>query len=72
MDLTVIFGVQPPFAHKNRQKLQEKIIKDKIKLPTYLTSDAHTLLKGVSVPYTFLSFHAYGGIISRAPSILFC
>jgi hypothetical protein len=40
--------MQPPFAHNNKQKLQEKIIKDKIKLPTYLTSDANNLLKGVS------------------------
>ncbi|KAH6555379.1 hypothetical protein KP509_1Z260700, partial [Ceratopteris richardii] len=38
---------QPPFTHKNRQKLQEKILKDKIKLPNYLTSEAHSLLKGL-------------------------
>ncbi|KAH9301500.1 hypothetical protein KI387_013083, partial [Taxus chinensis] len=37
---------QPPFTHNNRQKLQDKIIKDKIKLPSYLTSEAHALLKG--------------------------
>lgn len=74
MDITAIFCVQPPFAHNNRQKLQEKIIKDKVKLPGFLTSEAHNLLKGVSVPYTFNpSFHAYVDIISRAPSLLlFC
>lgn len=38
---------QPPFAHNNRQKLQEKIIKDKVKLPAFLTSEAHNLLKGL-------------------------
>lgn len=38
---------QPPFTHKNRQKLQQKIAKDKIKLPPYLTSEAHALLKGL-------------------------
>ncbi|XP_057852311.1 serine/threonine-protein kinase AtPK2/AtPK19 [Cryptomeria japonica] len=38
---------QPPFTHNNRQKLQDKIIKDKIKLPSYLTSEAHSLLKGL-------------------------
>jgi p70 ribosomal S6 kinase len=40
---------QPPFAHNNRQKLQQKIIKDKIKLPSYLSNEANALLKGVSV-----------------------
>jgi p70 ribosomal S6 kinase len=39
---------QPPFAHSNKQKLQQKIIKDKIKLPSYLTSEANLFLKGVS------------------------
>ncbi|KAI5077651.1 hypothetical protein GOP47_0007475 [Adiantum capillus-veneris] len=38
---------QPPFTHNNRQKLQQKIAKDKIKLPSYLTSEAHSLLKGL-------------------------
>eukprot|EP00250_Pteridium_aquilinum_P017834 c23796_g1_i1 orf=218-1660(-) len=38
---------QPPFTHRNRQKLQDKIVKDKIKLPTYLSSEAHSLLKGL-------------------------
>ncbi|KAL5722441.1 non-specific serine/threonine protein kinase [Ranunculus cassubicifolius] len=38
---------QPPFTHTNRQKLQQRIIKEKIKLPAYLTSEAHSLLKGL-------------------------
>ncbi|KAH9544468.1 hypothetical protein CY35_13G121800 [Sphagnum magellanicum] len=38
---------QPPFAHNNRQKLQQKIIKDKIKLPSYLSNEANALLKGL-------------------------
>jgi len=38
---------QPPFTHANRKKLQEKIIKEKFKLPPFLTSDAHSLLKGL-------------------------
>ncbi|CAM6058167.1 unnamed protein product [Sphagnum tenellum] len=38
---------QPPFAHSNKQKLQQKIIKDKIKLPSYLTSEANLFLKGL-------------------------
>ncbi|CAI8609974.1 unnamed protein product [Vicia faba] len=36
-----------PFIHNNRKKLQEKIIKEKIKLPPYLTGEAHSLLKGL-------------------------
>ncbi|KAF3437139.1 hypothetical protein FNV43_RR19892 [Rhamnella rubrinervis] len=38
---------QPPFTHANRKKLQERIIKEKVKLPPYLTSEAHSLLKGL-------------------------
>ncbi|VFQ95687.1 unnamed protein product [Cuscuta campestris] len=38
---------QPPFTHSNRKKLQEKITKEKIKLPPRLTSEAHSLLKGL-------------------------
>ncbi|XP_062116379.1 serine/threonine-protein kinase AtPK1/AtPK6-like [Humulus lupulus] len=38
---------QPPYTHENRKKLQEKIIKEKMKLPPYLTSGAHSLLKGL-------------------------
>lgn len=40
--------LQPPFIGGNREKIQQKIVKDKIKLPTFLTSEAHSLLKGVS------------------------
>ncbi|KAM1270571.1 hypothetical protein ACFX13_032456 [Malus domestica] len=38
---------QPPFTHANRKKLKERIIKEKVKLPSYLTSEAHSLLKGL-------------------------
>ncbi|PIN05703.1 Ribosomal protein S6 kinase [Handroanthus impetiginosus] len=38
---------QPPFTHPNRKKLQEKIINEKLKLPPRLTSEAHSLLKGL-------------------------
>ncbi|KAJ4712232.1 Serine/threonine-protein kinase [Melia azedarach] len=38
---------QPPFTHANRQKLQQRIINEKVKLPPYLTSEAHSLLKGL-------------------------
>ncbi|KHN18506.1 Serine/threonine-protein kinase AtPK2/AtPK19 [Glycine soja] len=36
-----------PFTHNNRKKLQEKIIKEKVKLPPFLTSEAHSLLNGL-------------------------
>ncbi|KAM5570598.1 serine/threonine-protein kinase [Rosa sericea] len=38
---------QPPFTHANRKKLQERIIREKVKLPPYLTTEAHSLLKGL-------------------------
>ncbi|KAL3530723.1 hypothetical protein ACH5RR_010045 [Cinchona calisaya] len=38
---------KPPFVSGNRQKIQQTIIKDKIKLPSFLSSDAHSLLKGL-------------------------
>lgn len=38
---------QPPYTNNNRHKLQEKIVKEKIKLPSYLTSEVHSLLKGL-------------------------
>ncbi|ERN04221.1 hypothetical protein AMTRI_Chr08g168380 [Amborella trichopoda] len=38
---------KPPFMSGNREKIQQKIIKDKIKLPRFLTSEAHSLLKGL-------------------------
>lgn len=36
-----------PFSGGNRYKLQQKIIKDKIKLPPFLSSEAHSLIKGL-------------------------
>ncbi|KAL5537753.1 hypothetical protein UlMin_044666 [Ulmus minor] len=38
---------KPPFTCGNRQKIQQKIIKDKIKLPAFLSSEAHSLLRGL-------------------------
>ncbi|KAM7276475.1 hypothetical protein ACFE04_018341 [Oxalis oulophora] len=38
---------KPPFVGGNRQKIQEKILKDKMKMPSYLSSEAHSLLKGL-------------------------
>ncbi|XP_031247447.1 serine/threonine-protein kinase AtPK2/AtPK19-like [Pistacia vera] len=38
---------KPPFIGGNRQKVQQKIVKDKIKLPAFLSSEAHALLKGL-------------------------
>ncbi|KAK2965163.1 hypothetical protein RJ640_005326 [Escallonia rubra] len=38
---------QPPFTHANRKKLQEKIINEKVKLLPRLSSEAHSLLKGL-------------------------
>ncbi|XP_057971184.1 serine/threonine-protein kinase AtPK2/AtPK19-like [Malania oleifera] len=38
---------KPPFIGGNREKMQQKIIKDKIKLPSFLSSEAHSLLKGL-------------------------
>lgn len=48
--LFLLLCLQPPFVCGNRQKLQQKITKDKIKLPAFLSSDAHSLLKGVFNP----------------------
>lgn len=38
---------KPPFIGGNRGKIQQKIVKDKIKLPAFLSSEAHSLLKGL-------------------------
>ncbi|CAN0879536.1 Serine/threonine-protein kinase AtPK2/AtPK19 [Linum grandiflorum] len=38
---------KPPFIGGNRSKIQQKIVKEKIKLPAFLSSDAHSLLKGL-------------------------
>lgn len=48
--------VQPPFTG-NREKIQQKIVKEKIKLPAFLSSDAHSLLKGVNL--FSLDIHAF-------------
>ncbi|BFG36613.1 hypothetical protein CerSpe_228870 [Prunus speciosa] len=37
---------KPPFTG-NREKIQQKIVKEKIKLPSFLSSEAHSLLKGL-------------------------
>ena len=36
-----------PFENQNRMKLQQKIVKERIKFPPYLTAEAHSLLKGL-------------------------
>ncbi|KAM7264637.1 hypothetical protein ACFE04_002320 [Oxalis oulophora] len=36
-----------PFTGGNREKIQKKIVKDKMKLPSFLSSEAHSLLKGL-------------------------
>ncbi|KAF2316022.1 hypothetical protein GH714_040817 [Hevea brasiliensis] len=46
-DLNICKYLQPPFTHKDRKKLQERIIKEKVKLPPYLSTEAHSLLKGL-------------------------
>ncbi|KAI3753466.1 hypothetical protein L2E82_25519 [Cichorium intybus] len=38
---------QPPFRGGNREKIQQKIVKEKMKLPAYLSSEAHSLLKAL-------------------------
>ncbi|WCJ27858.1 protein-serine kinase 1 [Euphorbia peplus] len=38
---------KPPYTGGNRDKIQQKIVKDKIKLPSFLSSEAHSLLKGL-------------------------
>ncbi|OEL23799.1 hypothetical protein BAE44_0015184 [Dichanthelium oligosanthes] len=37
----------PPFVG-NRDKVQQKVVKEKLKLPSFLSSEAHSFLKGVS------------------------
>ncbi|TKY65658.1 Serine/threonine-protein kinase AtPK2/AtPK19 [Spatholobus suberectus] len=38
---------KPPFCGGSRDKIQQKIVKDKIKLPAFLSTEAHSLLKGL-------------------------
>lgn len=51
--------MQPPFIGGNRAKIQQKIVKDKIKLPNFLSNEAPSLLKGVSLLEFLLCFPAY-------------
>ncbi|TYJ36275.1 hypothetical protein E1A91_A05G296800v1 [Gossypium mustelinum] len=44
---------KPPFTGGNRQKVQDKIIKEKIKLPAFLSSEAHSILKGGIMVFEF-------------------
>lgn len=37
---------KPPYTG-NREKIQQKIVKEKIKLPAFLSSEAHSMLKGL-------------------------
>ena len=48
-----LLPLQPPFMSGNREKIQKKIVRDKIKLPAFLSSEAHSLLKGV-IYFSFL------------------
>lgn len=65
LQIVHVFYLQPPFVGGNRDKVQQKIVKDKIKLPAFLSSEAHSLLKGVNFflfsrwfPFSFLeNFH---------------
>jgi len=38
---------EPPFRHKNEDILQKKILNDKIRLPNYLSSESHSIIKGL-------------------------
>ncbi|CAJ1812290.1 unnamed protein product [Sphenostylis stenocarpa] len=38
---------KPPFCGGSRDKIQQKIVKDKMKLPAFLSSEAHSLLKAL-------------------------
>ncbi|XVF37387.1 hypothetical protein REPUB_Repub20aG0003700 [Reevesia pubescens] len=38
---------KPPFIGGNREKIQQKIVKERIKLPNFLSGEAHSLLKGL-------------------------
>ena len=47
----------------SRGKIEQKIIKDKIKLPQFLSSEAHALLKGVRKHATLLVSHIRPNLI---------
>ncbi|KAF2306627.1 hypothetical protein GH714_019897 [Hevea brasiliensis] len=44
----MLTGKVASFYRWEQEKIQQKIVKDKIKLPAYLSSEAHSLLKGLS------------------------
>ena len=54
--LITSYSLQPPFVG-NRDKVQQKIVKEKLKLPPFLTSEAHSLLKGVRFPTCLISLY---------------
>jgi ribosomal protein S6 kinase beta len=37
----------PPFVAKDKKKLSEKIMNERVQFPSYLTSACHSLLKGL-------------------------
>ncbi|XVF12035.1 hypothetical protein REPUB_Repub08aG0080100 [Reevesia pubescens] len=39
--------MRPPFRHEKRKKLQRRIIQEKVNLPPFLCTEAHSLLKGL-------------------------
>eukprot|EP01125_Pyxidicula_operculata_P001948 TRINITY_DN118_c0_g1_i2.p2 TRINITY_DN118_c0_g1~~TRINITY_DN118_c0_g1_i2.p2 ORF type:complete len:179 (-),score=36.50 TRINITY_DN118_c0_g1_i2:57-593(-) len=39
---------EPPFRHKNRKKLQEQILKQKILMPSYWSKDTHSIIRGLT------------------------
>ncbi|VAH90678.1 unnamed protein product [Triticum turgidum subsp. durum] len=47
---------KPPFFGGNRDKIQQNIVKEKMKLPTYLSSEVHSLLKGYLNTVFFFSY----------------
>lgn len=42
-----MFTGDPPFCHTNQHKLEQKIMKDKVQIPRWLSGPAHALLKGL-------------------------
>jgi hypothetical protein len=66
--------LQPPFCGGNREKIQQKIVKDKIKLPGYLSSEAHALLKGVisSPQNIYISFNYLRSNSSSSENYIIC
>jgi ribosomal protein S6 kinase beta len=38
----------PPFKHRNEGALQQKILNQKLRIPTFLTGEAHSIIKNVS------------------------